>query len=54
MKKPLNRFRARYGTRPRNPTLGNLWDTLYDAYVYGYLMGFDDSNKMWQKKGKKK
>jgi hypothetical protein len=30
-----------------------MWDKLADAYTAGWIDGYDASNKMWQKKGKK-
>jgi hypothetical protein len=52
-KKLHSLFEQRYGQRPRNPTLRNLWDTLYDAAVMGWIHGYDASNAMWKRKGKR-
>ena len=54
MKTPRSRreFTRRYGRRPRK-TLGLLWDVLRDAYITGWIMGYDDANRNAKKRGGK-
>lgn len=48
-----SKFRKRYGAIPRNRHVRTMHEMLFDAYVSGHIDGYDASNKMWQKKGKK-
>lgn len=45
-------FERRYGRRPRG-VLGHMYDILWDAYVTGWILGYDDANKNAKRRGEK-
>lgn len=45
-------FLKRYGRRPHGP-LGTFWDTLFDCFILGWILGYDDANKNAKRRGEK-